>query len=93
MRPKALQTRQHIAILRQFDLSFGIGRLGTHGKDVENQTRTVQNLHFQCLLDIAELLGREFVIENNHTHLALLLFFLLNKGADFLQLTLTDIGY
>ena len=34
VRPKALQTRKHVAILRQFDLRFCIRRLCAHGKDI-----------------------------------------------------------
>ena len=68
MGPKALQSGQHIAVLRQFHLRLGFCRLGAHGKDVENQTRTVQYLDLQFALDITDLLGTQFVVEDYHSH-------------------------
>ena len=66
--PQALQSGQHIAILRQLHLRLGLGRLGTHGKDVEDERCPVQYLHLQFLLYITDLLGREFVVKDDHTH-------------------------
>ena len=45
VRPESLQAGQHIAVLSQFHLRLGIGRLGTHGKDVEDERGAVENLH------------------------------------------------
>ena len=66
--PQALQTRQHIAILRQLHLRLGVGRLCAHGEDVEDERRAVQDLHLQLRLDVAYLLGRELIVEDDHAH-------------------------
>ena len=66
--PQPLQTGQHIPILGQFDLCLGLGGLGTHGKDVEDERRAVQYLDLQLGLDIAYLLGRQLIVEDDHTY-------------------------
>ena len=68
VRPQALQSRQHIAVLCQLHLGLGLSRLGSHGEDVQNQTRTVQYLHLQLLLYITYLLGTQLIVEYHHTH-------------------------
>ena len=91
--PQSLQTRQHVSILRQLHLRLGIGGLSTHGKDVENQAGAIQNLYLEFFLDVAKLLGRQFVVKNHHTHFAFGFFFRHNVAADFLQLSFSYIGY
>ena len=55
-------------MLCQFHLRLSLSSLGTHGKDVEYERGSVKNLHLQFLFNITYLLGREFIIENHHTH-------------------------
>ena len=74
VRPQALQAREHVAILCQFHLRFGVGGLGPHGKDVEDERGAVENLDLQRGFDVAELFGREFVVEDHHAHGLRLLF-------------------
>ena len=66
VRPEALQARQHVAILSQLDLRLGVGRLCPHGEDVEDERRAVEYLDLQLVLDVAKLLGGEFVVEDDH---------------------------
>ena len=93
MRPQALQAWQHVAILRQLHLRLGVGRLGTHGEDVEDERGAVQNFHAQFALDVAQLLGREFIVEDDHTHLALRFGFVEDVLAYLLQFTLSHIRH
>ena len=93
MGPEALQAGEHIAVLRQFDLRLGIGRLGAHGKDVEDERGAVQNLDLEFALNIAELLGREFVVEDDHADFALGILFGNDVLADFFQLALAHVGH
>ena len=64
--PQALQTRQHVAMLRQFHLRLGLGSLGSHGEDVKDERGAVEDFHLQLLLNIAHLLGRQLVVEDDH---------------------------
>ena len=68
VRPKALQAGEHIAVLSQLHLRLGVGGLRPHGKDVEDEGSTVEDLHFQLLLDVPQLLGGKFVVEDDHSH-------------------------
>ena len=68
MGPQTLQTGQHITILRQLDLRLGLSCLSTHGKNIEDKTRPVQDLHLQFCLDITNLLGAKLIVEDDHTH-------------------------
>ena len=67
VRPQPLQTGQHVAILRQLHLRLGIRRLGTHGEDVEDEARAVENLYFQFVFDVTDLLGAQLVVEYHHS--------------------------
>ena len=91
--PQPRQSWQHIAILRQFHLRLGSSGLGTHGENVQNQTRPVQNLHLQHLLDVPNLLRRQFIVENHHSHRVFLILFPLDEIRYLLQLSATDIGH
>ena len=68
VRPESLQSGQHIAMLCQFHLRLGLGCLCTHGEDIQNQRCAVQDLHLQFLLDVTDLLGTQFIVEDNHTY-------------------------
>lgn len=93
MSPETLQSWQHVSILCQLYLRLGSSSLGTHGEDVKDERSTVENLHLQFLLDISDLLGREFIVEDHHTYFSVFFFFLvLDVLLDFLQLTLSHIG-
>ena len=87
-----MKARQHVAILCQFHLRFGVGGLCSHGEDVENETRAVQNLHAEFFFDVTELLGGEFIVENHHSHLALCLPFGEDVGTNFLKFSFSDVG-
>ena len=93
VRPKSLQAWQHVFVLCQLHLRLGIGRLCTHGKDVKDKRCTVQYLHFQLRLDVTDLFGRKFVIEDNHTYFPFRLLFVLDILFYFVQLTLPDIRH
>ena len=109
VRPQALQAGEHVAILCQFHLRFGIGGLGAHGEDVEDERGAVENLDLQHGFDVAELFGREFVVEDHHAHgLRLLLvgrperiflrffgrlFAVFDVLAYFFEFTFADIGH
>ena len=93
MGPEALQTRQHVTILRQFDLSLGVGGLCAHGKDIEDEARAVQYLHLELVLDVAHLLGRQLVVEDDHTDFPVVVFFVFYILLDFFQFTLAHVGH
>ena len=85
--PEALQSGQHIAILRQLHLRFGCRCLGTHGEDVKDERGAVQYLHAQHLLYVSYLLGRKLVVEDNHTHGAFGVFLISDVLTNLLQLS------
>ena len=90
--PKSLQTGQHIAVLCKLHLGFGIGRLCPHGKDVKNETRSVKYFDFKFFLDVAYLLGRQFVIKDDHTHRSLVVFLLFDVCFNLVKLSFSYIG-
>ena len=81
--PHSCQSREQILILRQLHLRLGRGGLCAAGEDVEDQARTVENLHLQFFLDVGNLLGGEVVVENHHPYVVFLDIFL-----DFSQFAL-----
>lgn len=91
--PETLQTREHIAILRQFHLCFGIGRLGAHGEDVEDEGGAVEDFHFQFALNVAQLLGGEFIVEDDHTHFALSVFLCHDVLPNFVEFAFSDVSH
>ena len=93
VRPQALQTRQHVAILRQFHLRLCGSRLRAHGEDVEDERRAVEYLHLQYLLDVAYLLRRQLVVEDNHADGTLSVLLSLYVFAYLLQLTRTHVRH
>ncbi len=91
--PHALESRQEVAVLRQFNLCLGIGGLRTHGKDVKDEIGAVKHLHLQFLLDVAQLLCRKFIVKNHHADFTLRLLFIEDKFPDFLQFALSNISH
>ena len=93
MGPKALQAGQHVAVLRQLNLCLGLGGLGTHGENVENQTGTVQNLYLQFFLYVANLLRCKLVIKDDHTDFAVIVFLVPDILFNLFKLALADIRH
>ena len=91
--PQPLQAREHVAILGQLHLCLGVGGLGTHGENVENQRGTVQYLHFQHLFDIAQLLGTQLIVENHHAYFTFCILLGLDEIPDFIQLPFSHITH
>ena len=67
--PESCESRKHILVLCQLHLCLGSRCLGTHGKNIQNQTRSVQYLDLQFFFNVSDLLGCQFVVKNHHTHL------------------------
>ena len=66
VRPQAGEPGQHVFVLGQLHLRFGIGRLRTREEDVQNQARAVEDAAGHRPLDVAGLRRREFVVEDRH---------------------------
>ena len=91
--PQTLQTRKHIAILRQLHLCLCRSRLRAHGEDVEDERCAVEDFHLQHFLYVAHLLCREFVIEDDHADGAFSVLLSLYVFAYLLQLTRTHVRH
>ena len=91
--PQSLQAGQHIAVLRQLHLGLGIGGLRPHGEDVEDERGAVEDFHLQHLLDVAQLLGRELVVEDHHAHHAVGILLGLDVVAYLLEFAFAHIGH
>ena len=59
------EARQHVLELRQFHLQLALAGAGVAGKDVENQLRAVEHAAGQGGLKVAQLGGREIVVEED----------------------------
>ncbi len=59
------QPRQHVLKLRQLHLQLAFAGAGMARKDIQNQLRPVQHAARQCGLEIAQLCGREIVVEEH----------------------------
>jgi hypothetical protein len=57
--------------LRKLDLPLALPSARTPGEDVENQLRPIDHLALEFLLELAELCGRELVIEDDKIYLGL----------------------
>ena len=64
-----------------------------HGEYVENEAGAVEDFHFQFALDVAQLLGGELIVEDDHAHFTLGLFFGFDVAAYFLKFSFTQIGH
>ena len=82
-----MQTREHIAVLRQLYLGFSRSGLRTHGEDIEDESAAVEHLHAEFLAQNTHLRGREVIVEDNHRRLLPL-----HKLADLGDLALADEG-
>ena len=87
MGPHARQSRQQVLVLGQFDLHLGAGRLGTLGKDVEDEARAVERLDLDGFLDKGDLFGREVIIKDDEADVVLL-----DIGHNFLEFSFAHIG-
>lgn len=85
--PHARESREEVLVLSQFDLSLGMGGLGTTGEYVEDEACAVEDLDFEFALEVGDLLGGEVVIEYYHGDVVSL-----DVGDYFFQLAFTDEG-
>ena len=92
MGPEACQAGEHILVLGQLDLCLGVGGLGAHGEDVEDERRAVEYLYLELCLDVPYLLGGELVVEDCHADFPFLLGFGFDIRPQLLQLAFTDVG-
>jgi hypothetical protein len=69
--PRADEARQQVLQLREFDLPLPFSRAGAAREDVQDQLRAIDDLAFDLGLDLAELRGRQLVVEDDHVHVAL----------------------
>ena len=67
--------------LGEFNLQLAFMRPGPRGKNIENQTRAIQNPALQQLFQIALLAGRQIVIEDCQFHTGFL-----DHGGNLLRL-------
>ncbi len=63
------EARQHVFELRQLHLQLALAGAGVAGKDVEDQLRAIEHAARQSGLKVAQLRGREVVIEENQVGL------------------------
>src|SRR5262245_55681913 len=87
MRPHLAQPRQCVFQLSQLHLQPGFARPRPRGEDVENQLAAVEYLHFGRFFKIADLGGRQVVVENNHVGIGHLDLFL-----ELRELAFADVG-
>jgi len=59
------EARQHVFELGEFDLKLTFAGAGVAGKNVEDELGAVENPAGQCSFKVAQLRGREVVIEEN----------------------------
>ena len=59
------EARQEVVQLGQLDLHATLSRARVKREDVEDQSRPVDHLHAEALLERAELPGREFLVEDD----------------------------
>ena len=83
--PVTSQSRQPIFQLCQFDLKFALLRSRAPPKNIEDQTRSIDDFDIQGLFEVLCLAGRKLVVENDDVHT-----FNQNFFPQFLDLTLSD---
>ena len=59
------QPRQQVFELRELDLPLALARPGATREDVEDQLRPIDDLAFEPLLELPELRGGQFVVEDH----------------------------
>ena len=85
--PHAGQAGIGVFQLGQIDLELGLVGLGPGGEDVQDQLAAVQNLDLDDLFQLADLGGREVVVEDDD-----IAFKLLDTLGQLLGLAPTDVG-
>jgi len=88
VRPHARQSRQAILVLREFDLErafFGTRMLRENIEDERGAVEHLDVLALECRFDFALLVGREFVVENQHIERRVGA-----RGDDLVQFTFAD---
>ena len=80
--------------MRQFNLCLGRCCLGAQGEDVKDELRAVDDAHLQSGLDVTDLLGGEFIVEDDDVDLFGLVILLTggDESAYFVQLSLSEVG-
>ena len=79
------QPRQQIVQLREFHLQLAFARARVGGEDIENQLRAVDDAAAGAFFHVAELHGREIVVDNHERHVTRL-----RLGSNFLELAAAD---
>jgi len=79
------EAREHVFKLREFDLELALAGAGVAGEDVEDQLGSVEDAAGKRGLEIAQLGGREVVVEENQIGLDGR-----GQGSDLLDLAGTD---
>lgn len=59
------EAREHVFELRELDLELAFASAGVAGEDVEDELRAIEDAARQSGLEIAQLRGRQVVIEEN----------------------------
>src|SRR5678815_3782 len=85
--PVSAEPGKSVVQLRQLHLELTFSCSGTAGKDVQNETRAVDDFRIECFLNISRLTRREFVIENDNVST-----FRENGLLQFFNLSFADIG-
>ena len=85
--PEAGEAREHVLQLCQLDLRLGDGGAGALGEDVEDEGGAVEDTAVHLLLEVAELRGRELVVEDHEVGVEGLPVF-----AHLLQFAAADVG-
>src|SRR5439155_22629270 len=87
MLPHAGEPRQRILELRELDLEPRLARARAPREDVEDELGAVHDLDAERLLEIADLRGRQVVVEDRHVRVELV-----HALAHLLELALADEG-
>jgi len=69
--PHASQARGSVLELGQFDLELGLSGLGAGGEDIEYELAAVDDLAVGDVFDLADLSGRQIVVEDDNVGVAL----------------------
>ncbi len=83
--PHTGEARKHILKLGELDLCAGGGGAGVACEDVEDEGGAVENAALHLFLEVAELRGRQFIVDDNDVgieSLLILLYFVEFSGAD-----------
>ncbi len=67
-RPRSGEPRQQVFQLRQLHLPLAFTRSRAAREDVEDQLRSIDDLALEPVLELAQLAGRQLVVEDDHVH-------------------------